>query len=357
MTGDERSGVELLAAVSRGLIDLAQMTQVATFRLPYPPDLQVALDRLVLAGLLRNRPVPGGIPELLLWCREKNPTAWWPLELPDGFLSVDARLIHGGSKEATRTCAELASWGPEGVVESEAVALLAELADSCGTVERFATCRDFLINRPLLLQYNPIEFLGPTVAHTWRMVQGLYGPVPDRFWIDRTVYSCSGCSLLAKPIAPETSWCEGGCHPGEHVLQSTQQPEQSRILPLALRLFLALPGRTERAVRSALPSRTRLLPRGPGLYEFAGPDGTAGVFQVQDREQPVPAALRAAETAAGLPGPLHVVAPHRLVTSPGYRESFESALPVGSGVRLLSADKFTGQRQAARAARERSVDA
>ncbi|MFE2043781.1 hypothetical protein ACFXAZ_23185 [Streptomyces sp. NPDC059477] len=357
MIGNERPGVELLAALSRGLIGLAQVTQAATFRLPYPPGLQLALDRLVLAGLTQNRPVPGGISELLSWCRERSPAAWWPLKLPNGFPSGDARLVHGDAKEVTRTCAELASWGPDGVVEQEAVALLAELAENCGTVERFAACRDFLISRPVILQYNPIDFLSPAVAHTWKLVQGLYGPVPDRFRIDRTVYRCSGCSLLAKPVAAETSWCEGGCPPGEHVLESTPRPEQSRLLPLALRLFLALPGRTERAVRSALPQRARLLPQGLGLHECAGPGGEARIFQVQAREQPLPAALRAAETAAGLPGPLYVVAPQALVAGPGYREEFEAAVPDGSRVRLLSADEFTAPRRTAGTAYERNDDA
>lgn len=349
--------MELLAAVSRGLIELAQVTQVATFRLPYPPGLQLALDRVVLAGLTRNQPVPGGISELLSWSRKRSPAAWWPLELPDGFLSADARLLHSDSKEVTRTCAELASWGPDGVLEQEAVALLTELAETCGTVERFAACRDFLMRRPVILQYNPIEFLSPAVAHTWKLVQGFYGPVPDRFRIDRTVYRCSECSLLAKPLAKDMSWCEGGCQPTERVVESTRQPEQSRVLPLALRLFLALPGRTEQAVRSRLPSQPRLLPRGLGLYELVSPGGGTLVFQVQDREEPVLAALRAAETAAGLSGLLHIVASHRLVSSPGYRKRFEGALPDASRVRLLSADEFTGLRQATRTARERNDDA
>ncbi|MFD5649546.1 hypothetical protein [Streptomyces sp. NPDC127039] len=357
MTEDERAGVELLAAVSRGLIDLAQVTHVATFQLPYPPGLQLALDRVVLAGLTRNRPVPGGIPELLSWSRKKSPAAWWPLELPGGFLSADARLLHGESKEVTRTCAELASWGPDGVLEQEAVALLAELTETCGAVERFAVCRNFLIRRPVILQYNPIEFLSPAVAHTWKLVQGFYGPVPDRFRLDRTVYQCSECSLLAKPLTNDTFWCEGGCQPSGRIVESTQQPEQSRVLPLALRLFLALPGRTEQAVCSRLPSEPRLLPRGLGLHELPSPGGRTLVFQVQDREEPILAALRAAETAAGLSGLLHVVAPHGLVSSPGYREKFEGALPDASRVRLLSADEFTGLRQAARTARERNDDA
>ncbi|MFD4879183.1 hypothetical protein ACFWOB_38325 [Streptomyces sp. NPDC058420] len=348
MTEDERTAVDLLAGVARGLIELTSVAQTAMFRLPYPSSLQLALDRVVLAGLTRHMPTPGGVPELLSWCRERRPADWWPLELPVGFLTADARLIHSVGDEATRTCAELASYGRDGVLEQEAETLLAELANTCGTVERFAACRDFLISRPVILQYNPIELLGPAVAHTWKLVQHLYVPVPDRFRVHRVVHRCTGCLLLAKPVTADASWCEGGCQPEGRVLESSHQPEQARALPLGLRLFLALPGRTERAVRSGLDRQTRLLPQGLGLHRVTSPDGNLCVFQVQDREQPIPAALRAAEAAAELHGPLDIVAPDRLAASPGYRENFEYALSDGADVRLLSVSEFTGLRPAGR---------
>lgn len=341
VTEDERAGVDLLTTVARGVIELAQVRQAVTFSLPYPANVQLALDRVVLAGLTRDMPVPGSVPELLSWCRDRDLADWWPLPLPEKFLTADARLVHAAGNEANRTCAELASYGPDGLLESEAETFLAALADTCATVERFADCRDFLIRRPVVLEYHPIEFLKPALAHTWKLVQGIYGPVPDRFRADRMAYRCAGCLLLAKPVTADTSWCEGGCRPEERVLESTQQPGQALVLPLSLRLFLSLPGRTEQAVRSRAARRTHLVRQGLGLHRFIGDDGTPRVFQVHDREQPVPAALRAAETAARLDAPLDIVIPDALADRPGYQEAFAGALPDGVKVRLLSTSEFT----------------
>ncbi|MBP5936925.1 hypothetical protein [Streptomyces acidiscabies] len=345
VTEEERAGTDLLAAVARGVIELSRADQAVTFRLPYPPRIQLALDRVVLAGLTRDRPVPGSVPELLAWCRDKDLADWWPLKLPDNFLTAGARLVHAVGNEATRTCAELASYGPDGFLEGEAEEVLAILADACGTEERFAACRDFLIRRPVILEYNPIEFLKPALAHTWKLVQGIYGPVPDRFRVHRMVYRCAGCLLLAKPVTVDTSWCEGGCRPGERVLESTRQPEQTCVLPLGLRLFLSLPGRTELTVRSRSARRTHLFRQRTGLHRFVSHDGSTRAFQVHDREQPVLAALSAAETVAGLDVPLDVVIPDEAANGPGYREAFGRALPDGVKIRLLSVSEFTAPRQ------------
>ncbi|GHH85828.1 hypothetical protein GCM10018793_55280 [Streptomyces sulfonofaciens] len=340
MTEDERSNIDLLATLARGVIELSSLARSSAFRLPYPPSLQLALDRVVLAGLTRGRPVPAGVPELLAWCREPG-LVGWPLTMPSGYLTGDAGLIHPVTDEPTRTCAELASLGPYGVLEQEAEALLGTLADACGSTERFATCRDFLMCRPVILQFDPLELLRPATAQTWRLVKELYAPVPDRFQVDELVYRCKGCLLLARSQTADGSWCEGDCSPEARALESSHRPRQVMALPFALRLFLALPGRTEQAVRSRLTGRVSLYPLGLGVHRVTDRDGMPRAFQVHDREQPAPAALRAAEVAARLDAPLAVVVPDVRATRPGYRQEFEHALPPGARVRLLSASEFT----------------
>ena len=340
VSADERTDVDLLALIARGVIELTSVDRSSTFRLPYPSSLQLALDGVVLLGLTHEQPVPAGVPELLLWCRERGPSGW-PLALPSGFLTDDARLIDPAAGEPTRTCAELASLGPCGALEQEAETRLAELADACGTVERFALCRDFLIRRPIILRFDPMEMLQPTVAQTWKLVKDLYAPVPDAFTIDGLVHRCKSCLLLAKPVTTAGPWCEGGCPRGDREFESSHQLGHALALPFGLRLFLALPGRTEHTVRSHLTSQAQLLPLGLGVHRAVGHDGTLHAFQVHNREQPVPAALRAADVAARLGGPLDVVVPDELVAYPGYRQDFDRALPAGARVRLLSASEFT----------------
>ncbi|MFB7674222.1 hypothetical protein ACFC26_22690 [Kitasatospora purpeofusca] len=347
--GAEPAGTELLTAVTRGLIALAA-TPPSTFRLPYPSSLQLALDRVVLDTISRRTPVPRSVPELLSWCRERAPQEW--LALPRDFLNPDARLIHPAAGHPTRTCAELASLGPYGVVEQEARSLLTRLSDSCGSPARFAQCRDFLIRRPVLLRFDPMELLQPSLAHTWRLVKDLYGPVPDGFPSDGLVHSCSGCGLLAKADTADGPWCEGGCAPEERKLDTSHQPRQARAVTLALRIFLALPGRTELEVRARLGERSGSSATVLGIHRIPGPDGNPRTYQVQDREQPVPAALRAAELAAGLDEQLDVVVPDVRAASPMYRQSFERALPADAPVRLWSVGEFTADESANRTWRD-----
>jgi hypothetical protein len=345
---EDTQAVDLLIAVARGVIELISIARPSALRLPYPPGMQLALDQLVLRGMTQGHPVPAGVPDLMSWCRKLGPEEWVS-GLPDGFLTVGARLIHSTAGEPTRTCAELASLGPDAVLEREAEALLAELAAACGTVERFAVCRDFLISRPVMLSPDPMELLRPAVAQTWSLVKGLYGPVPDRFPDGGLVHRCRGCGLLAKYAVADGAWCEGGCPPGECELETSQDPRSALALPFALRVFLALPGRTEQAVRTRLTGQVRLLPVGLGAHHVTGQDGTLRVFQVHDREQPGPAARRAAEVATLLGGPLDIVAPDGMVERPGYRRHFDRALPPAAQVRLLSASEFTGPGSARRA--------
>ncbi|MER8104819.1 hypothetical protein [Kitasatospora sp. NPDC094016] len=339
MTVDGPSDTELLAAVARGVIDLTA-TQPSTFRLPYPSSLQLALDRVVLNAIIRRAPVPRSVPELLCWCRERTPEEW--LTLPRDFLTPGARLIHRAVGEPTRTCAELASLGALGVVEQEAESLMARLADSCGSPARFTQCRDFLIRKPVVLRFDPVEMLQPSRAQAWRLVKDFYGPVPSHFPADGLVRCCSGCGLLAKAETADGSWCEGGCAPDERKLEVSHQPGQALVLPLALRLFVALPGRTELAVRSRLGERGGPFAAGLGVHQIPGRNGALRAYQVHDREQPGPAALRAAEVAARLGGQLDVVVPDSRAASPAYRQAFEQALPVGARVRLMSVSEFTG---------------
>ncbi|MFD7904620.1 hypothetical protein ACFV4G_20510 [Kitasatospora sp. NPDC059747] len=338
MTAHEPPGTELLAAVARGVIDLTGIRPSA-FRLPYPASLQLALDRVVLESITRRTTVPRSVPELLTWCRERAPMEW--LFLPRDFLTPGARLIHPTADEPTRTCAELASLGRHGALEQEAQSLLSKLADTCGSPARFAQCRDFLIRRPVVLRFDPMELLQPSLANTWRLVKDLYGPVPDHYPADGLVHCCSGCGLLAKTDTAGGRWCEGGCLSEDLKLDASHQPGKALVLPLALRLFLSLPGRTELEVRARLGDRSAPLLAVLGIHRIPGRNGEPLDYQVQDREQPIPAAQRAAEAASGLDGQLNVVVPDDRTRSPVYRQAFELALPPGARVRLRSVSEFT----------------
>ncbi|MFE3498540.1 hypothetical protein [Kitasatospora sp. NPDC059160] len=343
---------ELLAAVARGVLDLSDVTRPTALRLPYPASTQLAFDRVVLAYVRQDQPAPLSVPDLLSRCRDRLTT--WPLALPPDVLTDDARLIDRSSAEPTRTCAELASYGRLGNVEQGGAQVVADLADACGTPERFAACRDFLITHPVILHPDISKLMRPTTIRTWRLVRELYEPVPEHFSIDRVVSTCAECRLFAKPTEGDGTWCEGGCTKRRGGLERVEEPKHPIALPRAVRLFLALPGHTELVLRKRLSDGPRLVPTETGGLRLVHEGGAGRTVRVLDREQPALAAFRAAELAALEDSPLDVVMPDAVVDRPGYRKAFDRNLPNGAQVRLSSVSEFTAPYRSDRSGRTRA---
>src|SRR5260370_2273679 len=72
------NGMTLLRTVATAVLDLSDVPNPGTFTLPYPAEAQRALDRTVLACLLRGAEPPRRVPGLLVSCRE-IPVVDWPL--------------------------------------------------------------------------------------------------------------------------------------------------------------------------------------------------------------------------------------------------------------------------------------
>ncbi|GAA4210534.1 hypothetical protein GCM10022252_78500 [Streptosporangium oxazolinicum] len=339
MTREDHQDHGVIARLARGIIELATTRRSTALRLPYPPSLQLALDQVVLFGLVEGLRVPAGVPELLSWCRAGWPMEWRSKLLAD-LLAPGTRLIHPAGGEPTSSCAELASPGPGGTVQEEAEELLNRLMGTCGTVHRFMACRDYLISNPVILNFDPAAMNQPMLAQTWKLVKLLYEQVPERFLVDGAMYRCTRCRLLAKTATVGGEWCEGGCQQDVRKLERSEEPRRALAIPFALRLFLALPGHTELSVRSRLTGRTTFIPVGLGVHEAVDHRGIPRVFQVQDLEQPVPAAKRAAVLADRLGRVLDILVPDDRMADLSYRQSFQSALPFGAPVRLLSVSEF-----------------
>ncbi|MFC5665262.1 hypothetical protein ACFP3U_20040 [Kitasatospora misakiensis] len=343
---------ELLAAVARGVLDLSDVARPTALRLPYPASTQLAFDRMVLTFLQQDRPAPLSVPDLLSRCRDLLTT--WPLALPPDVLTDDARLIDQSSAEPTLTCAELASYGRLGRLEQGAAQVIADLADACGAPERFAACRNFLIAHPVILDPDSSQLMRPATIRTWRTVRELYEPVPERFSTGHTVSICTECLLFAKPAEGDGAWCEGGCTKRRGGLERTEEPKHPIALPRAVRLFFALPGRTELALRKELPGGSQLVPTATGGLRLVCAGGTGRAVRVLNREQPALAAFRAAELAVLEDSPLDVVMPDAVVDRPGYRNAFDHNLPDGARVRLSSVSEFTAPHRSDRPGRTRA---
>ncbi|MGW5067080.1 pPIWI_RE_Y domain-containing protein [Streptomyces cyaneofuscatus] len=341
----EGRGTELFRELARMVTDLAEVQGLRSFALPYPGLAQRALDRTVLHCLDVGETPPKSLPELWEWCRARP--ADDPLfAVPASLLTPGTTLVHPVGLMPTRSCLEVASYGPDGGVEGRARALLADLEARCGTGERYRRCRRFLARHPVVHQHDRS---GPGWSKAvWNRVKDLYGPLPESLLVDGVFLRCISCGLPALPRdgavpLPGASatgadlWCEGEECPRDGAPELIRDPERAWILRSSLRMFLALPHRTEEAAREALdragvdhealsgpPCAFRLTDTGPEILDI----------HVYDRLQPALLAAHLTDSAP-LAGRMFVVIPEALAGRDGYRETFADALPAPLRDRLV----------------------
>ncbi len=339
VTGEEPEdvGSELFRELARMVTTLAEIQGLRSFTLPYPDLAQRALDRTVMHCIDVGRTPPRSLPELWEWCRTKP--AGDPLfAVPASLVTSDATLVHPGGRMPTRSCLELASHGVGGGVAAHARALLDDLEARCGTGERYRRCRRFLARHPVVHQQD--RFGSGWNRDVWSRVKDLYGEFPEHLLAGGRFLRCPSCELPALPrdgttpvsgpsSTNEVIWCEGENCPRDAPPELIRDPEQALILHRSLRMFLALPHRTEEAVEDVLDRAgvgREPLPQCLSAYRLTGTGTRIVDIQVHDRLQP---ALLAAHVAHGTPlaDLTLVVVPGQLAGRDDYREAFTEALP------------------------------
>ncbi|MFC1430607.1 hypothetical protein ACEZDB_07995 [Streptacidiphilus sp. N1-3] len=330
-------GVALFQELAGVVAVLGEYRGLRSFRLPYPPEAQQALDRTVLHCLAMGAPPPRSLPELLEWCRHRSATD--PLfRVPASLVTPDATLVHEVGLMPTRSCLELDSHGPSGGVEREAVELMAGLEAHGGG--RFRQIRAFLVRHPTVHGHD--RFGGGWNRAVWALVKDLYHPLPEALVAGGTLLRCGTCRLPAllrgravpeqgPPFSGPDTWCEGETCPHRVRMELVRDPGQVLLLRRSLRQYLVLPGRTEAAALAALDRAGigyESLPGLLGAYRRTG-QGTHRdrVIQVYDRRQPALLADRLARTAVAS-GVTLVVVPEAAADT-GYRDTFTLALPYG----------------------------
>jgi pPIWI_RE three-gene island domain Y/REase associating with pPIWI_RE len=248
---DER--LTLLRTVASAVISLAGLRDAATFKLPYPPEAQRALDRTVLTCLRRGARPPQSVPDLLRWCRERA-ILDWPLELPEGIFTADDRLIDLGAGAPSQLCHELAVRGRDSAVEQYDRAVIRAAVDRCrqaGSSKAYATFRRLLIERPVL---STAEFFNQRVDLALDPVQELidqiYEPVPVNYLREGVAHPCRRCRTLLLPLTDGQWWCErdvcrqlGRALPAAAI--AATDIDDLRHLARPLRQFVTAPGQAE----------------------------------------------------------------------------------------------------------------
>ncbi|MFG2176120.1 hypothetical protein ACGFMO_32980 [Streptomyces niveus] len=325
-------GTALFVELARVVDAMASLERVRSLSLPYPRAAQLALDRMVLYCLERDRTPPRSVPELLTWCRDH--TAGGPLfQVPATFVSPDATLVDPVGLMPTRTCLEVASFHPRGCAEQEADLLLAELEARSSAVGGYGRCRSFLMQRPVVTQRDRFSRRGWS-GTVWNRVKDLYGPVPESLLSHRILNLCGSCGLPALPgrdsAGGAEKWCETEDCPTGVPFRLMRDPGQTLVLRQSLRAFLALPGPTERSALAELQGagiEYELMPRASGSYRVRGAGASTCFMRVYDRRQPALLAARVVDSLVAPDALSLVVVPRRSADRPGYRTAFESAVP------------------------------
>ncbi|MFD9537663.1 hypothetical protein [Streptomyces sp. NPDC060010] len=316
-----QSALEVLALLARALIILSRAQPPHAFALPYPPVAQSALDQIVLLCVLQDKDPPESLPALISWCRHRT-VGQLPVHVPAHVVTPEARLLSPRAAYPTRTCVELASYGPQGLVEQQAARLLTRLAGGCPSPALFRECRDFLRGHPVLFRPQDRE------TPVWEHVHHVYTAAgSDQLF-------CTACGLPATRATCEREECLTEI-PSPQVRPT---PEGALLLDPALRTFLCLPAPTEHAVLQSLTERgviVDLHDPGLGLFRLRSAAGTEPrLLGVYDRRHPALLAARASELLSASDGTLIVAVPDHHIRRPGFREAFESCLDTDTGPRV-----------------------
>jgi hypothetical protein len=156
--------VPLLHTIASAVIGLADIEALASFHLPYPVEAQRALDRLVLACLLRRvEQVPAGVPDMLSWCRTR-PLEDWPLELPPDAFGPDDFLIDPAAAAPTQLCHEWWIQARDTAAAQFDRAVLQAALRLCrqaASPESYRAFRGLLVNRPVLTWLRRLQLAPP----------------------------------------------------------------------------------------------------------------------------------------------------------------------------------------------------
>ncbi|MGY0022263.1 pPIWI_RE_Y domain-containing protein [Streptomyces sp. YJ-C3] len=338
-------GIPLMRTLASALTALDAETGLDSFTLPYPAEVQRALDRTVLACLERSAEPPASLPDLLSWCRER-PVADWPVDLPPDAVGPGDLLLDLNSSRPTELCHEWAEQTRDSALvlrDREIIRAALRLCREYGEEEAYTEFRRLLVTRPVL---TAAEEFAVSVDHVLdpvkELLRRIYQPVPDSYLRGGAYAVCGRCLTLLTPLLHGSGWwCERdrcrrlGPPP---VGRRIQKEEAGGLLQLErpLRQFVTGPGRAEvelEARLTALGLHVRMWPA-YDAYDMHITFADGWVWAVDVKDWAHPAFLgRAARPVP--PEPRYdeafwVVPRARADDRPGYVASYERNRPAAA---------------------------
>lgn len=278
VTVPDLTGADLVRQLARGVLAMREFDH-GGYALPYPPDAQLALDRIVLACLRDNLVPPVGVPHLMRLCA--LPFVKWPIVFSEDCGGPDAVLVNPHTRQPSRMCVEWAASGPLIGPDETTSSVLFRLA--MGNHADWAEYRNFLIEHPVVdLHAGPGFLARPQMKRIWQRVQALY--------VDhRPELRCPSCGLFAATGKDGAGYCETeSCD--AFPVERGRVDKDVKALTREVRLSLVPAGRAERVLRDSLLSAGIAVRMAPEPFDHAVvtlPSGDIWALVVRVDTQPV----------------------------------------------------------------------
>ncbi|BCY13182.1 hypothetical protein L3i22_082700 [Actinoplanes sp. L3-i22] len=245
----------VVAQLASGILEYGNaVTAGAAARLPYPGNLQLALDRLTLIAWRQGVGPPGSVVELLQLA--SRPFGDWEIRLPDADVDPEESLLAYG--KPTATCEELGTLRGDVEGEMRENALLRAVMDktrAAGAPDSYVAFRRLLIERPAITALElDTKLADPALAIVAAELRQAYPEVPPEAKADGIVRTCAGCNGLRLPLDDDRTFvCEDESCPAPGTPgRSHPAAEGVHWLRRELRTFITGPGRAELRIAEAV---------------------------------------------------------------------------------------------------------
>ncbi|MFJ7275386.1 Fis family transcriptional regulator [Kitasatospora sp. NPDC098663] len=349
-------GVPMLATVARALCVLEHLDGLEAFRLPYPPVVQLALDRSAVAFLRNDARPPASLAELVQRCAH-IPLEDWPLRLPADAAGPDDLLIDPVSWRPTQLCHEWGDW--EAHAQDPAVSHrdrlvihgALERCQAYGEESAYAEFRRLLVQRPVLTTAEHFALHRDfALEPVWDLIDLIYPEVPRALSRNGQFAVCGRCGTLLTPVSGGEWWCERDrCRRlGDPSVGRWIDAEQAGVvhqLERPLRRHVTGPGLAEVDLERGLTALGLTVTMWPGFDAYdllvVFPDGHRWAIDVKDWAHPgfLGRAARPVPRRPPYDEAFWVVPAYRVRERPDYRQTFERSRPASARGLLLVTDE------------------
>ncbi|MBD2183385.1 hypothetical protein H6S82_01165 [Planktothrix sp. FACHB-1355] len=237
-----------LEQISAGLI---QTSQQQGRLYPYPQNLQLGYDKVVLAFLLadKSQSAPASVPEFYQdWC--EKPFEEWGVEVDEEIDGSDTLLFLGEPTELTIELAEAFGGSTLSQEQSRIATILLQRCQAHPQgAQIYTKFRRFIVEHPVLSNQELVEakgYFGLGIGLS-DLLEECYEIAPSCYQLEGNFYACPYCHALAavdREQAIANPNCNR-CQPGRRLKKKVKLSNDCLKLKRGIERFWFYPGRAE----------------------------------------------------------------------------------------------------------------